>query len=165
MIFDIMKRLINTIYMNKNLVIILALIILVGGGVIVWQLSGGEEESTSTSSSSESSVVDDGEASSDDSQSDVSEEDEIPSLPEGSDEQVLTDSVVAEYNTPDSCWTIVNGNVYDITEYIPRHPGGVANISQICGAEGTSLFEGVGAHQSGGAPAILDGFLIGPLEQ
>ncbi len=51
----------------------------------------------------------------------------------------LTAAEVAEHNTSDDCWTIINNSVYDITEYVPRHPGG-DDIILACGSDGTSLF-------------------------
>jgi hypothetical protein len=46
---------------------------------------------------------------------------------------------IAIHNKGTDCWTIVNKKVYDITSYVPRHPGG-AEILRACGADGTSLF-------------------------
>ncbi len=51
-----------------------------------------------------------------------------------------TKEQVALHNQKSDCWTIVNGKVYDITSYIPRHPGG-DEILRACGVDGTSLFE------------------------
>ncbi len=49
---------------------------------------------------------------------------------------------VALHASKASCWTAINGSVYDVTSYIPRHPGGEKNVLKICGKDGTSLFEG-----------------------
>jgi hypothetical protein len=46
---------------------------------------------------------------------------------------------IALHNVGTDCWTIVKGRVYDITSYVPRHPGG-AEILRACGTDGTSLF-------------------------
>lgn len=51
----------------------------------------------------------------------------------------FTVSDVAKHNTESDCWTIISGNVYDITSYIPYHPGG-AEILRACGTDGTTLF-------------------------
>jgi hypothetical protein len=55
------------------------------------------------------------------------------------DVQSYTITEVATHNSATDCWTIVSGNVYDITSYIPRHPGG-EEILQACGTDGTTLF-------------------------
>ena len=31
---------------------------------------------------------------------------------------------VAQHNTADDAWVVYNGNVYDVTEFVSRHPGG-----------------------------------------
>jgi len=57
---------------------------------------------------------------------------------------------VALHNTAEDCWTIVNGEVYDLSSFVGRHPGGRAAISQICGRDGTELF--TGQHGGQGSP-------------
>ena len=59
-----------------------------------------------------------------------------------------------------SCWTAINGQVYDITSYINQHPGGSA-ILRGCGVDGTHLFNGVGAHR--GTIGQLSSYIIGNL--
>lgn len=56
---------------------------------------------------------------------------------------------VAKHSTKDDCWTIIDNKVYDITSYIPRHPGG-NNILSACGTDGTAFFNGQQAGQNGG---------------
>lgn len=58
-------------------------------------------------------------------------------------------SDVAVHNKKEDCWTIIEGKVYDITSYVPRHPGG-NNILSACGADGTAFFNGQQAGLSGG---------------
>ena len=69
---------------------------------------------------------------------------------------------VRENNSASSCWSIINGNVYDLTKWISSHPGGQSAITGICGRDGTSTFNG--KHRGDGGPAsILSGYLLGPL--
>lgn len=35
----------------------------------------------------------------------------------------LTGAAVAEHNSKDSCWVIVHGKAYDVTEFLPGMPG------------------------------------------
>ncbi|KAL5663122.1 hypothetical protein ACJX0J_023230, partial [Zea mays] len=30
----------------------------------------------------------------------------------------------ALHNTPDDCWVVVDGKIYDVTKYLEDHPGG-----------------------------------------
>jgi cytochrome b involved in lipid metabolism len=69
---------------------------------------------------------------------------------------------VRENNSASSCWSIINGNVYDLTKWISSHPGGRSAITGICGRDGTSTFNG--RHRGDGGPAsVLTGYLLGPL--
>jgi len=49
-------------------------------------------------------------------------------------------ATIAEHNSKESCYTAVDGLVYDITPYIPHHPGDEKNIMKICGRDGSSMF-------------------------
>lgn len=70
---------------------------------------------------------------------------------------------VSMHSTESSCWSIVNGQVYDLTSYISKHPGGSKNILRICGKDGTSAFEG--QHGGDSKPEkILAGYKIGTLK-
>jgi cytochrome b involved in lipid metabolism len=44
------------------------------------------------------------------------------------------------HNTEEDCWTIINGKVFDITEYIQYHPGGVKKLMMGAGRDCTALF-------------------------
>ena len=69
---------------------------------------------------------------------------------------------VRENNSASSCWSIISGNVYDLTKWISSHPGGRSAITGICGRDGTSTFNG--RHRGDGGPAsVLTGYLLGPL--
>lgn len=56
--------------------------------------------------------------------------------------QGFTKAHVAEHASEQSCWSIINNNVYDLTSYVSKHPGGKKNILKLCGHDGTALFEG-----------------------
>ncbi|MDO5697638.1 MAG: cytochrome b5-like heme/steroid binding domain-containing protein [Dermatophilus congolensis] len=69
---------------------------------------------------------------------------------------------VAEHNTADSCWAAVDNGVYDVTEWITRHPGGPQRILNLCGTDATAAFRG--QHATREAPnSRLDSFRIGTL--
>ena len=59
-----------------------------------------------------------------------------------------TTNDVASHNSKSDCWTIINDNVYNITSYVPMHPGGVSEIIRVCGKNGTSLFNSNPQHDS-----------------
>jgi cytochrome b involved in lipid metabolism len=47
---------------------------------------------------------------------------------------------LAEHNTKFDCWTALNGKVYNITQYIDYHPGGVPKLMLGAGKDCTALF-------------------------
>jgi cytochrome b involved in lipid metabolism len=77
----------------------------------------------------------------------------------------LTSVVVATHNTQGNCWLIINNNVYDVTQYIPYHPGGVSRITTYCGKEASTAFNtrGGGSSHSTNANNLLAGYKIGTL--
>ncbi len=76
----------------------------------------------------------------------------------------LTVAEVAKHNTSDDCYIIVSGNVYDVTKFTFKHPGGSEAIIPLCGKDATAPF----TQQHGGQskPAnVLAGLEIGPLQK
>ncbi|KAJ5949841.1 hypothetical protein N7454_001425 [Penicillium verhagenii] len=53
----------------------------------------------------------------------------------------LTGATVAEHNSKDSCWVIVHGKAYDVTEFLPEHPGGQKIILKYAGKDATEEFD------------------------
>ena len=69
---------------------------------------------------------------------------------------------VQKHNTSGDCWTVINNTVYNVTAWEDQHPGGAARIIQLCGIDGTSLFDG--QHEGEPKPEdILAGYEIGVL--
>ena len=69
---------------------------------------------------------------------------------------------VRENNSASSCWSIISGNVYNLTQWINSHPGGQSVIRGLCGVDGTSSFNG--KHRGQGNPtSTLASYLLGPL--
>lgn len=51
----------------------------------------------------------------------------------------ITYEQLAKHNTKANCWMCVQGIVYDITEYVAKHPGGKI-ILEGAGKDATNLF-------------------------
>ncbi len=78
--------------------------------------------------------------------------------------QTYTMAQVQAAGTPQKCWAVIRGSVYDLTGWISRHPGGPERIEQLCGTDGTEAFEF--QHGGQGKPeAQLATFKIGTLVQ
>ncbi|MDA3036665.1 MAG: tetratricopeptide repeat protein [Actinomycetota bacterium] len=75
----------------------------------------------------------------------------------------LTSDEVKKHNSASDCWSIIDGVVYDLTNWVDSHPGGSSRITAICGKDGTSNF--LGQHNnSNSAKSRLKGFELGKLE-
>jgi len=59
-----------------------------------------------------------------------------------SDLTQLTLVEVKKHDSGTSCWSVISENVYDLTKWITKHPGGASAIRALCGKDGTSSFEG-----------------------
>ncbi len=78
--------------------------------------------------------------------------------------KTFTLAEVATHNSAASCYTAVNGGVYDATGFINKHPGGAEKILNLCGKDGSAFFN----KQHGGqaqAEATLASLKIGVLAQ
>lgn len=85
-----------------------------------------------------------------------------PTTKTTSNVKTFTMQEVALHADTTSCYSVVNGSVYDLTTWIPKHPGGERAIKSICGKDGTDGFNG----KHGGKPqqeSTLASFKIGEL--
>lgn len=69
---------------------------------------------------------------------------------------------VAKHNSQSSCWTTINGGVYDVTTWIGSHPGGSQAILSLCGKDGSQAFNDQHGEQQR-VLSVLAGFKIGLL--
>ena len=76
---------------------------------------------------------------------------------------MLTMADVEMNDSEESCWCVIDGQVYDLTDWISKHPGGASRIIQLCGTDGTSLFQGQHGGSSG-PESTLEGYLLGALQ-
>ncbi|MCJ1236310.1 hypothetical protein MMC14_004290 [Varicellaria rhodocarpa] len=68
-------------------------------------------------------------------------------------DQKLNGEEVAKHNKKHDCWVIVHGKAYDVTEFMPEHPGGPNIILKFAGKDATETYEPI--HP----PDTLDKFL------
>ena len=79
----------------------------------------------------------------------------------------ITGSQVAQHNTRNNCWMIINNKVYNFTNYMNAHPGGASTIIPLCGKDGTTAFDtkgGQGSH-SRTANNLLSNYYVGDLSK
>jgi len=75
----------------------------------------------------------------------------------------LTMAAVASHKTKESCWIVIDGKVYDITEFLNVHPGGPRALLQMGGKDATRMFRDVIRHTDF-AEAEREKYCIGPLQ-
>lgn len=82
----------------------------------------------------------------------------------GSEVKSFSLSDLSSHNSASSCWSNIFGNVYDLTSYVDKHPGGREQILAICGKNGNDLFS---SQHSGNKKieGMLKNFYIGVYTQ
>ncbi|KAI1614970.1 cytochrome b5-like heme/steroid binding domain-containing protein [Exophiala viscosa] len=76
--------------------------------------------------------------------------------------KVFTVEDVKKHDQNSDLWMIINGRVYDCTNYAPDHPGGAEVLMTVAGADGTEGFNDIGHSKE--AKEQLEGLVIGTVE-
>lgn len=71
-------------------------------------------------------------------------------------------STVKKHNKKTDCWAVVGKNVYKLTAFIKKHPGGSKRIIAICGTNATTAFRNQHG-TTGKANTVLKKYKIGVL--
>ena len=50
--------------------------------------------------------------------------------------KIISQSELTAHNAEEDCWIIYQDKVYDLTDWLQKHPGGVKSISGYCGTDG-----------------------------
>lgn len=77
------------------------------------------------------------------------------------EKRIFTKEEVAKHNTEKDVWIIINDKVYDCTEYLELHPGGVDSITINAGDDATEDFVAI---HSAKATKMLERYYIGDLK-
>ncbi|EMC98132.1 hypothetical protein BAUCODRAFT_121029 [Baudoinia panamericana UAMH 10762] len=54
--------------------------------------------------------------------------------------QKVSVAEITKHATPDDCWVVVNGKVYDLSKFAPNHPGGPEMVYKYAGKDGTKTY-------------------------
>ncbi|MFU8817051.1 MAG: cytochrome b5 domain-containing protein [Pseudomonadales bacterium] len=89
-----------------------------------------------------------------------------PTVTADTAERVIPLAEVQQHDSLDDCWMAIDGEVYDLTDYVPQHPTPPAVLAPWCGSEATEGMrtKGYGRDHSPAAWAMLDDYRIGTLE-
>lgn len=80
-------------------------------------------------------------------------------------DRVIPLDEVARHATPADCWVAIDGGVYDVTAFLPGHPGGPV-LQTRCGTDSSALFHArpeTGTDHSDAARVILGQLRVGSL--
>ncbi|CZT04767.1 related to glycolate oxidase [Rhynchosporium graminicola] len=67
-------------------------------------------------------------------------------------QRVVTEEELAKHASQSDVWTVVDGVVYDLTEFAPNHPGGIQIILKYAGKDATATYS-----QVHGPSTIIEG--------
>jgi len=75
--------------------------------------------------------------------------------------QRITMEEVKKHNKPDDMWMVIRGRVYDVTAYVPYHPGGLKELMKGAGKDATRQFNA--AHSFVNLDTMMERCFIGVL--
>lgn len=80
--------------------------------------------------------------------------------------RTITAAELSRHASAERCWKAIRGKVYDLTDYIAKHPTPSSVMLRWCGKEATEAYEtkGYGRPHSAAADAMLEAYYIGDLE-
>ncbi|CAG8593460.1 17203_t:CDS:1 [Funneliformis caledonium] len=55
--------------------------------------------------------------------------------------RLISAQEVSKHNKREDCWVIIHGKVYDLSNFLPEHPGGIKVILQQAGKDATAAFD------------------------
>ncbi|MBL37542.1 MAG: cytochrome B5 [Xanthomonadales bacterium] len=75
-------------------------------------------------------------------------------------------SEVTKHATLEDCWMVIEGTVYDVSDYVPRHPAPPSVLEPWCGREATEGMrtKGEDSDHSARAWRMLERYRVGGLE-
>ncbi|KAF4759208.1 hypothetical protein FOZ63_031254, partial [Perkinsus olseni] len=73
----------------------------------------------------------------------------------------ITMEEVAKHTTEDDCWVVINGEVLDVTDFLPKHPGGKMAILTFAGKDASKEFNMI--HPAGVIEKYAPDATLGPL--
>ncbi|PWN19217.1 cytochrome b5 [Microstroma glucosiphilum] len=92
----------------------------------------------------------------------MSEQEKSSSSGEGGQAKKITMEQLQEHDKTGDLWLLMDGKVYDVSNFMDEHPGGDEVLTSEAGKDCTEAFEDVG--HSDDARSLLPPMLVGELE-
>ncbi|WVW83603.1 hypothetical protein I302_105624 [Kwoniella bestiolae CBS 10118] len=67
--------------------------------------------------------------------------DKYPGTKQPSGQKLISYEEVQKHTKRDDCWVIIDGNIYDVTDFLDQHPGGAEIILANAGKDATKIFK------------------------
>lgn len=155
-----MKRSILLVLIGLGSIFVFGAAMIIANGRPVAQMTQNAQTSATTDTSSSTSEDEDERGSDDNATSatDTTQPSSTSTTDSASSTTPGTYSMtdVALHATANDCWSAINGNVYDLTTWVSRHPGGTEAISRLCGTDGSAAFN----RKHSGFTAALDTLIL-----
>lgn len=71
---------------------------------------------------------------------------------------------VSTHKTDESRWIIINGFVYDVTDFIKHHPGGKEPFEKFAGTDATVYFKKIKKHSTQNVTTFMTTLCVGKLK-
>lgn len=73
---------------------------------------------------------------------------------------------ISTHNTEESLWIAISGSVYDVTDFLNKHPGSAKPLLKHAGKDATKSFMKVKKHaKNENLPTFMKSLCIGKLKQ
>ena len=76
--------------------------------------------------------------------------------PSPSVSQKVSSSGLSSHNSKENCWIAYEGKVYDITSWLPRHPGSAEAIAPFCGTSSEFQAAFTGQHGTSQVKKLME---------
>ncbi|KAK8858938.1 hypothetical protein IAR55_003169 [Kwoniella newhampshirensis] len=72
---------------------------------------------------------------------DEGKNDHLPGTKQAGGQKLISYEEVQKHTTREDCWVIIDGKIYDVTEFLDQHPGGPEIILANAGKDATKIFK------------------------
>lgn len=71
---------------------------------------------------------------------------------------------ISKHNTKKDLWIIINDNIYDVTDFLLKHPGGEKILLKFGGKNATIYFNKISKHDDVNIKDLMKTFYIGKVK-
>ncbi|WVR07303.1 hypothetical protein IAU60_004344 [Kwoniella sp. DSM 27419] len=88
--------------------------------------------------------------------------DHLEGTKQPSGQKLVSYNEVQKHTSRDDCWVIIDGKIYDVTEFLDQHPGGAEIILANAGKDATKIFKPL--HPPDALDILDDSQHVGPVD-